>query len=376
MEGLVLEVKEKTIILISPQGAVVEQPLPSGDIIVGQKVHIDAASERRRLQLRTALAYASVLIVCLVSVSGYGYTQPFGVVNLDINPSFQMTYNAFEQVLDVKSLDRDSSLVLQGQPSFRHQTVPMAVQTLITAAHEKGFIPSNKQSVIYYAVSDRYSAGREERLLSVLRYQALGQEAQIIRVLLKGSPQMYRMTIGQEASPIPELMKVARSSNGQRVLYYSDIPIQDIGKPTVPEEAPSSEIKSPMPSYKSPAVEEIAPDGAQEKNDYQKKKKAVPQNSPVFNSDTEPLDSTRQHLQKPEADHQPKVEYPADTATPATPSNESKMSPDDTGGTTSESKPTESAAPGNNSKNSPSPGKGNNGNNDGGSSIPGKGGGK
>lgn len=376
MNGLILEVREKTIILMSPQGAVVERPLPKGNVIVGQKVQFDVKSERRLPLMRRALAFASFLMVCLVSAAGYGYTQPFGVVNLDINPSFQMTYNAFEQVLDVKGLNSDASLVLQGQPSFSHQALPETVQTLITAAQEKGFITANRQNVIYYAVSDRYSVAREEKLLSVLWNQVPDQGALIARVLLKGSPEMYRMTMGQEVSPIPELMDAVRASKGPGALYHSDIPIQDIGKPKEPAVTPNSEIRAPEPPVEPPKVEEKAPTGTQEKPYYQEKDKTVPQTNTVTNPEPGPVDTTTQQLQKPEVDQQ-QSGAPTDGATPVTPSTEGSQGSQtlqggpatDTGGSTTEPTPTEPTTPGNGSPDSPG--------SDGGSgstSSPGKGG--
>lgn len=370
MRGLVLEVREKTFILMSPHGEVVERPLPKGNVAVGQKMQFDIKSEHKLPQMRSALAFASLLMVCLVSAAGYGYTQPFGAVNLDINPSFQMTYNAFEQVLNVKSLNADGDMVLRGQPSFRHQSVTETVQTIITAAQQKGFISANRQNVIYYAVSDRYSVAREERVLSALWNQVPDQRSLIVRVLLKGSPEMYRMTMGQGVSPIPEMMSTVRSSNGKGALYHSDMPIQDIGKPKEPIVTPVPETRIPVPTVELPKVEEKAPVSTPEKPSYQKMNTTASPSAPVTTQEPVPAESTTTQQQKPDVEPQ-QGGAPTDTVNPETPlsgGSQGTQNPSDGTATDSGGNTPEPTAPGHDSPDSNDSGGG------GSTSSPGKGG--
>lgn len=312
MKGLVLEVREETVILMSPQGQYVERPIPRDPVRVGQTIQVYPAARTAPLRWRQALAFASILMVCLIGVAGYGYTQPFGIVNLDINPSFQITYNAFEQVLDVKSLNDDAGIVLQGQPSFRHQAVPDAVQMLIAAAQEKGFIRAGQQNMIYYAVSERFWATREEQLLTALWNRVPDPGVEITRVLLKGSPEFYRSAVESGESPIPDLLSVVRESEGQDVLFESDIPIQDIGKPVEPEIKPHPETSIPLLPVNPPQEEEKPALSKPVKTELQRKSNEVPENNPANNSEPATTENSAEQPEKPVIE--PVLGNPTDSA--------------------------------------------------------------
>lgn len=374
MKGLVLEVREETVILMSPQGRYVERPLPQDPVRVGQTIQLDSAARTAPLRWRQALAFASILMVCLIGVAGYGYTQPFGIVNLDINPSFQITYNAFEQVLAVKSLNDDARIVLQGQPTFRHQAVPDAVQILIAAAQDKGFIREGQQNVIYYGVSERFWEAREERMLTALWNQTPDLDVEIARVLLKGSPKFYRSAVESGKSPIPDLLSVMRESKGQDVLFESDIPIQDIGKPVEPEIKPNPETSVPVQPVNPPKEKEKPDLSKTGKTESQRKSKEVIENNTEGNPEPAMTDSSSEQPEKPVIE--PVAGDPSDSAgsvTTASPTQDQQGNnfPDSTGqdggGT-----PSETTTPSQNSPEGTGSGSGNA--DSGGGNSPGKGG--
>ncbi len=63
---------------------------------------------------------ASVLLAMVIGLTGYGYTQTFGYLNLDINPSIIISYNWFQRVIHVESLNEDGEAILLDTPSLNH----------------------------------------------------------------------------------------------------------------------------------------------------------------------------------------------------------------------------------------------------------------
>lgn len=280
MKGLVLEVRESTVILMSSNGDYVERPLPSGTVRVGQTVSLEPILEKTPPRWRTAMALAGVLAACVISAAGYGYTQPFGFVNLEINPSFQLTYNGFQQVLDVKAMNPDGEAVLQGQDDFGHQPVTVVIQGLVSDAYDEGFIKPGKQNVVYYAVSSRFSIFDEKPLLQALWDDSLEAGGDVSKVLLEGSPEFYRDIVEQGISPIPELLMRARNSEENPGLFKTEIPIREIGAP-----APDPPIQKTIDETQPPnsqAPMEPVPITEQKEGVPQKQKNKVNPSGPAI----------------------------------------------------------------------------------------------
>ena len=170
MEGIIMEVQETTLIILTTDGGFIEIPAPLGQFSVGETIPISKASQSQfNFSVhKLSLMAASFLLALVIGLTSYGYTQTFGYLNLDINPSIIISYNWFQRVINVESLNEDGEEILLDTSSLNHGNLNAAVNQLIDKSIDKGFIHSSKDNVIYISVSDRSSSIRSSKILEKL----------------------------------------------------------------------------------------------------------------------------------------------------------------------------------------------------------------
>lgn len=119
------------------------------------------AQPRRYPKLRQAVLSACLLL--LVVLGGFSYSAYFteaAYVDLDINPSLELTLNRFERVIGARAYNADGENLLSGL-NLRNQKVGAALNALIAATQEAGLL-------------------RDDGLVSVTLQSSLGNAAQLL----------------------------------------------------------------------------------------------------------------------------------------------------------------------------------------------------
>lgn len=96
-------------------------------------------------------AVAAVCAAVLVGGSSLGayayYKTPTSYLSLDINPSVELGVNSFGKIVSAMAYNKDGSTILTGQ-NLTNYSVKDAVNALVKAAAEKGFIEKDGSTVI------------------------------------------------------------------------------------------------------------------------------------------------------------------------------------------------------------------------------------
>lgn len=225
MRGLVMEVKKDTLVVLTAQGKYL-QIKNQGTAAIGDFVPCDSPAFlpfqwfQRLPQLhwfpRHALASVmSLVLVCSAGLGAYGYSQPFGIVSIDINPSMALTYNWFEQVIAVEALNADAEKLLPALdlPSLKHKPVSEAVQKVVDAASAAGYLEPELANVVFISVSDKSSANRTNAVLSEIDQHLSEKEPQAETVLLTGTPKTYTKAKENHIPPTKELIESTLKSD-------------------------------------------------------------------------------------------------------------------------------------------------------------------
>lgn len=118
----------------------------------------------RERSSRIARVSAACLAFCFCLVFGGGwYTQNllvYNIIDLDVNPSFELKTNKKEQVLSLRGCNEEAAALLEGT-SYKNMTVDDAVESLIALLHEKNYISENQKTVLL-TVGSRNDAGGTE----------------------------------------------------------------------------------------------------------------------------------------------------------------------------------------------------------------------
>ncbi len=122
---------------------------------VGYEVDIASASS---FQLRTAVKIASIAAVFFLivglSIGAYCYTVPYTYINVDINPSVEITANIFNRIIKVEGINEDGKKLLQNTGS-RNKSIRDGIGSILESAIESGYLKDKKSSAVLFTVSGK-----------------------------------------------------------------------------------------------------------------------------------------------------------------------------------------------------------------------------
>ncbi len=231
MRGLVMEVKEKSLVVLTSEGKYIHVK-NTGTAAIGDFVPCDTPSiQINRFPQRVLAMAASLLLICSAGLGTYGYSQPFGVVNIDINPSMALTYNWFQRVIAVEALNSDAEKLLPELESLKNQPVAEAVEAAVEAASKAGYLKPELANVVFVSVSDRNNNGRSTALVNAIDKDLSELSKETETVVMSGTAKTYEHALKNHNSPVKELVESSLESKPESApLTHADKPLKEILK--------------------------------------------------------------------------------------------------------------------------------------------------
>lgn len=150
MSGLVMEVLGKDILVLMEQGDFKRykniQNLDVGD----EYIHSIESNKFRRY-----MAIAATFV--FIAFSFYGldsYYTPFGHLNVDINPSIDITYNKYLRVIDIKGINEDGIELASSLKSLKYNKVKDVVDEIVDEAEELEYLTGTEDDYVLLTVSE------------------------------------------------------------------------------------------------------------------------------------------------------------------------------------------------------------------------------
>lgn len=111
---------------------------------------------RRKRRVRAfAGAIAACLALACVGVVGHrAYAEPTAFIDLDINPSIELTVNRFERIVDTQPINEDGEALLQSCPSLSGMAYDEALSTLLESDALKPYVSAGDLVAIDIAGDD------------------------------------------------------------------------------------------------------------------------------------------------------------------------------------------------------------------------------
>ncbi len=141
MKGIVAEKKGKYAVILTQDGQFKKvRALP--DMSVGMETEwgqLPGESGSRRFAARVASMAAVGLLVLGVGYGAYSYTVPYSYVDIDINPSIELTVNIYDRIIGAEALNDDGRKLLLDK-DLRHKKLDNGVTEILNSALEYGYL--------------------------------------------------------------------------------------------------------------------------------------------------------------------------------------------------------------------------------------------
>lgn len=144
---MVVKIKGKSCIVLTPEGVYREAPLPKGGAVrVGQEIRLE---KRKSLPyLRHFMVAASLLIFVLAGQLYLGKMPPAAAyLTIDINPSIELAVSTDKRVVSARGLNSDGEKILS-EVKTRGRDLPEAVKLIIAQAVTDQYLKSQDDNVI------------------------------------------------------------------------------------------------------------------------------------------------------------------------------------------------------------------------------------
>ncbi len=145
--GMVVKIKRKTCIVMTPEGEYREVPLPGGAVPrLGQEIKLEA--RKRFPYLKQLMAAASLFIVLLAGMLYLGETPPAAAyLTIDINPSIELAVSTAGKVISARAMDEEGERIL-AEVKVKGRDLREAVGLIVAQAVTDNYIEESGDNVI------------------------------------------------------------------------------------------------------------------------------------------------------------------------------------------------------------------------------------
>ncbi|MFZ5985769.1 MAG: anti-sigma factor domain-containing protein [Bacillota bacterium] len=157
MKAVVVDIKGKYAVALDKKGEFIKIR-NNGKLNIGYEVDIPSKIIDFNVRAISKVAsIAAVLILVLgVSLGAYGYYLPYSYVNVDINPSLEMTVNIYNRIIEVKGLNTDGEKLLSSG-SLNNLELNEGIKSVLERAVEEGYLNEEAQNAVMITVSSKDS---------------------------------------------------------------------------------------------------------------------------------------------------------------------------------------------------------------------------
>jgi hypothetical protein len=235
MKGIVADIKGKYAVVLGKDGSFTKVR-NNGSYNIGCEIDIEKpAAIKTSLAARVAFLAAGALLVIGIGYGAYSYTVPYSIIDVDINPSLEITTNIYDRIIKAEALNEEGQKLLQAG-SLKHSSLDKGVAVILNNAVRQGYLKGDAadNAVVFTIVSE--DAKRSEKLrkgIETVAIAELKEEGVKSKVVVgKASRQEHDSAreIGLTQGKLGLIEKAIEAEPGLKLEDLRDVPVKDILK--------------------------------------------------------------------------------------------------------------------------------------------------
>lgn len=234
MKVVIVDIGVKNVVALNKKGQFIKLR-NNGQLVVGSEVDVPVrAGFSIHSFVRVASAAAAFFLVIGLGYGVYSYNSPFSYIDMDINPSVEITANRYNRIIDIEALNGDGEKLINKE-SFKNKSLKEGIQGLLQNAIEEGYIKENLENAVMLTVSSKNEkkAAEVEKSIQYTAEEELKAVDKVTRLLVeKVSIQRHEDARNMDVSPGKILLieKLQKEDSAVKLEDYKDAPVREILK--------------------------------------------------------------------------------------------------------------------------------------------------
>jgi len=158
-----MEINGKDMVVLKKNGEYAKMKKEGRNVCLGQEIDFAGDGKSKWAARRLTALAASFLLFLGAGAGGYAYYTPEGYVDVDINPSIEISYNRWDKVIEVSGTNEDGQRVLEESGNIKNKGVGNAVKMILEAAEDEEFLSEGSENFVSVFVSGKNNTENLEK---------------------------------------------------------------------------------------------------------------------------------------------------------------------------------------------------------------------
>jgi hypothetical protein len=166
-KGIVMEVQPDTIIMMTPEGEFVKtRKQPSVHYEIGEErtffphTYEESSTSilgrlKQKLHIKPVLSGAAALLMLLfILIPAFNDPEVYAYVSVDINPSFEMSIDQDQEVMDIKPFNAEAEEILKQMREWKGKSIIDVTDEIIDLSSKNGYMDELKKVTLTTVFTD------------------------------------------------------------------------------------------------------------------------------------------------------------------------------------------------------------------------------
>lgn len=151
MKAVIVDIKGRNAVALTKSGRFVNIK-NNGDLQIGYETETKAGITGINTMVKVASIAAALIFI--IGSGIFVYNTPYSYIDIDINPSIEITTNFFDRIISAKALNNDAEKILDNA-SLKNKNVQEGLGSIVKSAVSNGYLKNPATSAIMLTVASK-----------------------------------------------------------------------------------------------------------------------------------------------------------------------------------------------------------------------------
>ncbi len=154
MKGIVVDRKGRHAVVLTGDGSF--SKIHNQDyFMIGHEIEFEKPFRTKRSMLaKISSIAAAALFILGLSYGAYSYTMPYSYVDVDINPSLELTANIYDIIIKTETFNEDGEKLLE-KHKLTYKKLDAGITELVNSAIEQGYLKTQAKNAVLLTVTSK-----------------------------------------------------------------------------------------------------------------------------------------------------------------------------------------------------------------------------